>query len=53
MTKTQRIDTEAFVKRVITKTFKQKVDRETLRAVAEKVREAVPERDGVKKVAAA
>lgn len=33
---------EAFVQKVLTKSFKQKVNAETVRAVAAKVREAVP-----------
>jgi len=48
MTKQQKIENaEAFVARVVTQTFKQKIDPETLRAVAEKLARAVevePER---------
>lgn len=33
---------EQFVRRVITETFKQKVDKEVVKAIAEKVSKAVP-----------
>ena len=40
---TRLADTEAFVRRVLTETFKQKADDETVRAVAKKVSQAVIE----------
>jgi hypothetical protein len=44
MAKTKRLaDTEAFVRKVLTETFKQKADAETVRAVAKKVSQAVIE----------
>lgn len=36
-------DTEAFVRKILTETFKQKADAETVRAVAEKVSQVVAE----------
>jgi hypothetical protein len=42
MTKQQRIESaEAFVKRITSQVFKQKLDAETLRSVAEKLAESV------------
>ena len=42
MTKQQKIESaEAFVRSVVTQTFKQKIDAETLRAAAEKLARAV------------
>jgi hypothetical protein len=44
MAKNKRLaDTEAFVRKVLTETFKQKADAETVRAVAKKVSQAVIE----------
>jgi hypothetical protein len=37
----KKITAEEFVRSVLAKTFKQKVDKDTLREVAEKVRQAV------------
>lgn len=37
----KRETTEAFVRRILEKTFKQRVDKDTVREVAEKVSEAV------------
>ena len=42
MTKQQRIESaEEFVRRVVTQTFKQKIDKETLKTVAEKLARTV------------
>jgi hypothetical protein len=37
------VDAEALVRRVLTKSFKQKADAETVRAVAEKISQVVAE----------
>jgi hypothetical protein len=41
--KTTLLDAEAFVRRVLTESFKQKTDAETIRAVAEKISQIVEE----------
>jgi hypothetical protein len=53
MTKEERSITEAeeFVRRVLSKSFNQHVDAETLRAVAEKVSQAVASSAAPKKAA--